>query len=68
VRRLRACGAFEHAAEHLARKQIDVLGEHAEDEPVDEMRDRLRRVAAVAQALRQLGEFGRRLLGQGLPR
>ena len=32
------------------------------------MRDRLRRVAAVAQALRQLGEFGRRLLGQGLPR
>ena len=31
------------------------------------MGDRLRRMAAVAQALGEPGEFGRRLLGQGLP-
>jgi hypothetical protein len=33
--RRRARRAVEHAAEHLARQEIDVLGEHAEAQPVD---------------------------------
>jgi hypothetical protein len=33
--RRRARRAVEHSAEHLARQEIDVLGEHAEAQPVD---------------------------------
>ena len=31
----------QHPREHVVRKQADVVSEHAEDEPVDEVRDRL---------------------------
>ena len=45
-----------------------VFGEHAEDQPVDEVRHDLRVVPALPQSLRQFREGGRRLLGQRLPR
>ena len=38
----------QHPREHMVRQQADVVGEHAEDEPVDEVRDRLRVMAALA--------------------
>ena len=41
----------QHPREHVVRKQANVVGEHAEDEPVDEVRDRLRFVTALAQCL-----------------
>lgn len=47
-------------------QQADILGEHAEHEPVDEMRDRMGIVSTRPQALRQLREFFRRLFGQHL--
>ena len=52
----------QHPREHVVRKQADVVGEHAEDEPVDEVRDRLRFVAALAQRLGNRRERGRHLL------
>ena len=58
----------QHAPEHLVRQQPHVLGEHAEDQPVDEVRHRLRLVPALPQPLGQFGKGGRRLLGQRLPR
>ena len=42
-------GAGEHTGEELVRQEADVLGEHAEDEPVDEVGDRLRVVPAGAE-------------------
>ena len=57
----------QHPREHVVRQQADVVGEHAEDEPVDEVRDRLRIVAAPAQCLRDRRERGRRALGERLP-
>ena len=57
-------GRFEHLLEELVREQVHVLGEHAEHEAVDEMRDGLGRVAIVAQALGEGGEFGGGVLGQ----
>ena len=58
----------EHPAEHVVRQQPRVLGEHAEDEPVDEVRDRLGLVSPFAKGLRKLHERRRRLRCQRLPR
>ena len=49
-------------------QQAHVVGEHAEDEPVDEVRDRLRVVAAFPQPLRDRREGRCRALGERLPR
>ena len=66
-RRLPPC-LVQHPREHAVRQQADVLREHAEHQPVDEMRDRLRIVAPLPQSLRQRGEGRRRAFGQRLPR
>ena len=58
---------FQHAGEHVVGQQPHVLGEHAEHQPVDEVGDRVRVVAAVLQGERQLGEGRRGALGQRLP-
>ena len=57
----------QHPREHVVRKQADVVGEHAEDEPVDEVRDRLRLVTALGQRLGDRRERGRHALGERLP-
>ena len=57
----------QHPREHVVRKQADVVGEHAEDEPVDEVRHRLRVVPALAQRLGYRRERGRHALGERLP-
>ena len=59
---------FQHLREQLLGQQPHILGEHAEDELVDEMRDAMRLVPAVAQPLGDPGEFARGFLGQFLPR
>ena len=59
---------LQHAREQVVGQQTHVLGEHAEDQPVDEMRHGLRVVAAVPQRLRQRREPLRRALGDLLPR
>ena len=59
---------LQHAREQVVGQQAHVLGEHAEDQPVDEVRHGLRVVAAVPQRLRQRGEPLRRALGDLLPR
>ena len=35
----------QHPREHVVRKQADVVGEHAEDEPIDELLALVRLVA-----------------------
>ena len=57
---------LQHALEHLAGQKANILGEHAKDETVDEVRDALRIMPCGAQALRQPGELSCRLLGKGL--
>ena len=57
---------LQHAREHIVGQQTHILREHAEDQPVDEMRDRLGIMAARPQRLGQRGEGGRRALGEGL--
>ena len=52
---------------HVAGQQAHVLGEHEEHQAVDEMRHRLRVVAAFPQRLRQRCEGFRRAFGQRLP-
>ena len=59
-------GLLHHAGEHAVGQQAHILGEHAEDQPVHEMRHRLRRMAAPAQALGQAGEGGGGALGERL--
>ena len=54
---------FEHAGEHVVGQEAHVLGEHAEDEPVDEMGYGLAVVAAPAQRLSERGKCGRRAFG-----
>ena len=66
--RWRAPRLLQHPGEHVAGQQAYVVGEHAEDEPVDEVRDRVRIVAAFPQRLRDRREGLRRLLGERLPR
>ena len=63
-----AARLLQHAREQVVGQQAHVLGEHAEDQPVDEVRHGLRVVAAVPQRLRQRGEPLRRALGERLPR
>ena len=58
----------QHPREHVVRQQPDVVGEHAEDEPVDEVGHRLRVVAALPQRLRHRRERRRGALRQRLPR
>ena len=59
---------LQHPREHAVRQQADVLGEHAEHEPVDEMRHDPRVVAALSQSLGKRGEGRCGLLGERLPR
>ncbi len=59
--RLRRVG---QAGQHAPRQQRDVLGEQAEQEPVEEVGDALGIVAAVAQRAGELREVGRGGLGQ----
>ena len=62
-----AAARFEHFGEQMIGQQPDIFGEHAEHQPVDEMRHQMRRMAAIAQPLRQRGELAGGFLGQGLP-
>ena len=57
----------QHPREQVVRKQADVVGEHAEDEPVDEVHDRRQFLAALAQRLGHRRERDRRALGERLP-
>ena len=59
---------LQHAGEEVARQQSDVLGEHAEHQPVDKVSDRLRVMAALAQPLRDHREVRGHRLGQALSR
>ena len=58
---------LEHPGEHVVREQSDVFGEHAEHQPVDEVRHALRLVAPLAKRLRELRERCCRALRQRLP-
>src|SRR6185437_5633370 len=49
-------------------QQADVFGKHRKQQAVEEVRDRLRRVSALAQRLRQGGELLSGVLGDGRPR
>ena len=57
----------QHPREHVVWQQTDVVGEHAEDQAVDEVRDRLRVVAAFPQRLGDRRERRRHALGERLP-
>ena len=57
---------LKHPGEHVVREQPDVFGEHAEHEPVDEVRHALRLVAPLAKRLRELREGRCRALRQRL--
>ena len=57
----------QHPREHVVWKQADVVGEHAEDQPVDEVRDPRRVVPALAQRLSNRRERRRHALGERLP-
>ena len=57
---------FQHAGEHGIGEQPNILRKHAEDEPVDEMRDGLGIMAACAKPLRQAGELLRGFFRQRL--
>jgi hypothetical protein len=48
---------LQHAGEHGIGEQPNILGKHAEDKSVDEMRDRLGVVPACTKPLRQTGEL-----------
>ena len=47
---------LQHPREHLAGQQTHIVGEHAEDELVDEVSDRLGIVPAFAQRPRECRE------------
>ena len=57
----------QHPREHVVRQQADVVGEHAEDQPVDEVGDRRRVVPALAKRLGDGRERRRHPLGERLP-
>ena len=57
----------QHPREHVVRQQADVVGEHAEDQAVDEVGDRLGIVTALSQRLGDGGERRRHALGERLP-
>ena len=54
----------QHPGEHVSGQQAHVVGEHAEDEPVDEVRDHGRIVATRPQRLGDCREGRRRPLGE----
>jgi hypothetical protein len=56
----------EDALKKLLRQQHDVLGEKAEDDAVEETRHVVRRFAALAQSLGDLGDLAGGLGGDGL--
>jgi hypothetical protein len=58
---------LEHLGEQVIGQQADVFGEHAEYQPVDEMRDLVRFVPAIPEPLCQPGELACRFLCQRLP-
>ena len=58
-----AVGGLRQPLEDALRQQAGVLGEQAEQDPVQEVGHPLRVVAARAEALGDLGEVARRLLG-----
>ncbi len=62
-----ARAAVDHGREIVAGQQLHIFGEHAEDQAVDEMRDGLRIVAALAQAVGDGDEARGGLFGQGSP-
>jgi len=55
----------DHLGEKLWRQQSDVLGEKAEDHPVEKLGDRVRVDAALPQALGDVAKAGGGLLGDG---
>ena len=57
----------QHPGEHVIGQQAHVVGEHAEDEPVDEVRDHGRIVTTRPQRLGDGREGRRRPLGEGAP-
>ena len=57
----------QHPREHVVREQADVVGEHAEDQAVDEVGDRLRGVPPLSQRLGDGRERRRHALGERLP-
>ena len=57
-------GAAHHPGEQVGREQAGVLGEHAEHQPVQEVRHRAGVLAALLQAGGQLAEAPRHLGGQ----
>jgi hypothetical protein len=59
-------GVVDEAAEERVGEQADVLGEHAEDEAVEEVGDGVGREAAVAQRLGDVADVAGGLLGDGL--
>ena len=58
---------LKHPGEHVVRWEADVLGEHAEHEPVHEVRDHLWIVALFAKGVRELREGLRRMSRERLP-
>ena len=65
--RRRAPRLLQHPREHVIGQQAHVVGEHAEHEPVDEVRDGMRIVASLPQRLRDGCERRRHTLGERLP-
>ena len=63
----RAPCLLEHPGEYVIGQQAHIVGEHAEDEPVDEVRDHGRIVATRPQRLGDGREGRRRPLGKGAP-
>ena len=45
---------LEHPLEHFVGKQVDIFREHAEDQPINEMRDNIAPVITVTQSLGQI--------------
>ncbi len=61
---------FEYACEHIIAQQLGILSKHAEDELIHEVRYYQRRMALLAQSLRQISKLPGNLLsdcfaGQG---
>ena len=62
-----ACfGVLQHTAEHPIGQQAHVFGEHAENQAVDEMGNKLGVVSSLPQPLGKLCELSGRFFGQRL--
>ena len=53
---------LQHPGEHGVGEQPNILGKHAEDEPIDEMGDGVGVVSACTKPLRQTARIAQRLL------